>query len=156
YRHRARLGPPDAELSRFAAEAGLGGQYLSMIWSILTEAEAEVGPLAVVRKMWHELPAPSFLAPFSGWGGGGTGACERMRDLVLRLRRQLVPKINRVSVKGISDGSQPLVLWRNRQLASRHRSYLGEVFPDFRKLAQQLQGVDAGLAELLAVKKTDA
>src|SRR5262249_6057818 len=98
YQHRARLGRPDPELSRFAAEAGLSGQYLSMIWSTLTEAEAEVGPLAVVRKMWRELPIPSFLTPFPGWESGEKRACERMRDLVLRLRRQLAPKINRVSV----------------------------------------------------------
>src|SRR5262249_47994846 len=59
YRHRDRLGRPDAELSYFATEAGLSGRYLAMVWSALTEAEAEVGPLAAVRQLWRELPPPS-------------------------------------------------------------------------------------------------
>jgi hypothetical protein len=79
-----------------------------------------------------------------------------MRDLVLRLRRQLEPNVGKLSVRGISPGSQPLVLWRNRQLADRHRKYAGQAFPDLRKLAGQLKGEDDGLAKLLAVEKTDA
>src|SRR5215510_12074762 len=67
YRHRDRLGRPDAELSYFATEAGLSGRYLAMVWSALTEAEAEVGPLAAVRQLWHALPLPSSR------GGEGLG-----------------------------------------------------------------------------------
>ena len=74
-----------------------------------------------------------------------------MRDLIVRLRQHCEPEVGKLSVKGISEGSQPLVLWRNRQLASRHRSYSGEVFADLRKLAEQLKGADAGLAKLCAV-----
>jgi hypothetical protein len=75
--------------------------------------------------------------------------------LVVRLRRQLKPKASKLHVAGISDGSQPFVLWVNRQLASRHRSYSGEVFADLRKLAEQAKGAD-GLADLIATKATDA
>src|SRR5207249_4239616 len=82
--------------------------------------------------------------------------CERLRDLVGRLRRQLKPQVGKLHVKGISDGSQPFVLWRNRQLASRHRGYSGEVVPDLRKLAEQLKDADVGLANLFAVPETDA
>src|SRR5262249_31306988 len=74
----------------------------------------------------------------------------------VRLRRELTPKVGKLQVKGISPGSQPFVLWRNRELASRHRTYSGEVFPDLRKLAGQLKGADVGLAKWLAVKETDA
>ncbi len=74
----------------------------------------------------------------------------------LRLRRQLKPNVGKLHVGGISDGSQSFVLWRNRQLASRHRSYSGEVFADLRKLADQLKGADAELAKQLAVKGIDA
>jgi hypothetical protein len=144
YRHRQRLGRPDAELTHFAAEAGLSAKYLALIWSGLTEGETTAGPLTIVRKLWSDLPAPT------------RSDCERLRDLVVRLRRQLVPKVGKLHVKGISDGSQPFVLWRNRQLASRHRSYSGEVFSDIRKLAGQLRGADAELAEVLAVKKSNS
>jgi hypothetical protein len=148
YRHRAALGRPGAPLSRFAAEAGLSAKYLSLVWSALTGAGAEVGPLAAVRKLWRELPEESAAAARSG--------CERLRDLVVRLRRQLTPTVGRLQVKGISPGSQPLVLWRNRQLASRHRSYSGDVFPDLLKLTAQLGGAERGLAKLFVAKYGDA
>ncbi len=151
YRHRDRLGGPGVNMDQLAREAGLSAKYLAMIWSILTDAESEVGPLAAVRTMWRELPEPSPTSANDARSG-----CERMRDLVVRLRRQLKPSVGKLRVKGISEGSQPLVLWRNRQLANRHRSYDGEVFVDLRKLAEQLQNTDEGLAKWLAVKETDA
>lgn len=151
YRQRALLGRSDGELSHFAVEAGLSARYLSLIWSALTEPEADAGPLAAVRKLWAELPKPE-----RGSADRARPGCERMRDLIVRLRQQLPPRVGKLSVKGISAGSQPLVLWRNRQLASRHRSYSGEVFADLRKLAEQFKGADAGLAKLCAVPATDA
>jgi hypothetical protein len=145
YHHRARLGRPDADLKQLASEAGLSAKYLTMIWSVLTEAEADAGPLAVVRRMWRELPTDA-----------ARPGCEQMRDVVLRLRRQLVPKIGKVEVKGISKGSQPFVLWSNRQLARHHRVYAGSVASDLRKLADQLKGSDAELAKLIAPKDAGA
>jgi hypothetical protein len=145
YRQRAAPGRPEAELSRFATEAGLSAKYLALVWSALTDAEADAGPLAAVRKLWRELPADA-----------ARPGCERLRDLVMRLRQQLAPKVGKLQVKGISPGSQPFVLWRNRELASRHRSYAGEVFPDLRKLAEQCKGADAGLAKLFAPTASDA
>src|SRR5262249_35487402 len=43
YRHRAAIGLPDAELSRFARDASLSPKYLSMVWSALTEGKADAG-----------------------------------------------------------------------------------------------------------------
>ena len=36
---------------------------------------------------------------------------------VIRLREKFAPKVDLLQVKGISRGSQPLLLWRNDQLA---------------------------------------
>ena len=149
YHHRAPLGRPDAQMSRFATEAGLSAKYLALIWSMLTGAEAEVGPLAAVRKRWRELPGPE---PGQADAAARRG-CERLRDLVVRLRTQLEPRVGKLQVKGISAGSQPLVLWRNRQLASRHRSYSGEVSADLKKLAAQVKDTD--LANLFAATESD-
>src|SRR5262249_17747557 len=124
-------------------------KYLALVWSALTEGDAEVGPLAALRKLWDELPSAERADP-------PRPRCERMRDLVVRLRQQLKPNVKKVSVNGISAGSQPLVLWHNPQLASRHRSYSGEITPDLRKMAEQLKGADAELEKLFAVKVTDA
>jgi hypothetical protein len=151
YRHRDQLGRRDAALGDFATEARLSAKYLSMIWPVLTGPEAAAGPLAAVRQIWRDLPGPERASADAARRG-----CERLRDLVVRLRRQLKPRVGKLHVRGISDGSQPLVLWRDRQLASRHRSYSGEVFPDLQKLAGQLKGADAGLAKLFAPGATDA
>jgi hypothetical protein len=147
YRYRDKLGRPGADLARFAAEAGLSPKYLALVWSALTEPEAEAGPLAAVRQVWHELPAPD-QAP----AGAARAGCERLRDLVVRLRRQLPPRVGRLHAKGISDGSQSFVLWRDRELAARHRSYSGEPFTDFRKLTERVAApplLAAGTAGLL-------
>jgi hypothetical protein len=147
YQYRDRLGRPDADLAHVAAEAGLSPKYLALVWSALTEAEAEAGPLAAVRQVWNELPGPD-RAP----AGAARAGCERLRDLVGRLRRQLPPRVGRLHARGISDGSQPFVLWRDRELAARHRSYSGEPFADLRKLADRLNArpaLAAGTAGLL-------
>ncbi|HZV04790.1 MAG TPA: DUF1592 domain-containing protein [Gemmataceae bacterium] len=150
YRHRDKLGGPDADLNYFASEKMLSPAYLTLIWQTLTDAEAEAGPLAVLRKRWRELPTPP--------GASAEAArrdCEKIRDLVLRLRSQLKPEVGRLQVKGISEGSQPFVLWRNRQQASRHRVYAGNVAADARKLKEQLKGADADLAKLFVIEKND-
>jgi hypothetical protein len=145
YRHRDKLGQPDAELNHYASEKGLSPTYLALIWQTLTEAEAEAGPLAALCKRWRELPAPPGASAEAARRG-----CERMRDLVVRLRSQLKPEVGKLNVNGISEGSQTFVLWRNRQQASRHRLYAGDVVADMRKLSAQFKGEDADLAKLLS------
>ncbi len=142
YRHRDR---PEVELSRFATEAGLSAPYLAMVWSFLTDTEADAGPVAAVREVWGELPADA-----------ARPGCEKLRDLVVTLRRQLKPPVIKLHVQGISEGSQPLVLGNNRQLAGQHRTYTGEVFPDLRKLADQCKGANAALAKRFTPTETDA
>jgi hypothetical protein len=149
YRHRARLGRPDVGLDRLAREAGLSAKYLALIWSALTGADA--GPLAAVRKGWRELPDPARASPEVVRAG-----CVRLRDLVVRLRRPLQPRVGGLHVAGISPGSQPFVLWRNRQLASKRRSCSAEVLADLRKLAKQLEDASPTLAKWLGVKVTGA
>jgi hypothetical protein len=145
YRHREALGLSAAKLSRFAKDGGLSPKYLALTWAALNDDTEEAGPLAAVRKMWRDLPDPDHARP----------GCGRMRDVVLLLRRQLKPNVERLHSPGISDGSQPLVLWRNREMARRHRAYSGSVFADLRKMAAQLKGRDAPLAKLLKVTAAD-
>jgi hypothetical protein len=150
YRHRDLLGRPKAELDSLAGEAGLSAKYLALVWSALNDTEADLGPLAVVRKLWQELPAPNPTADQARPG------CIRLRDLVLRLRKELKPDFKKLSVNGISPGSQPFVLWRNRQLASQHRSYSGNVLVDLKKLATLLLDADAGVLTYFALPENNA
>ncbi|HLJ91665.1 MAG TPA: DUF1592 domain-containing protein [Gemmataceae bacterium] len=120
FRHRRALGKADASLRDFAAEAGLSAKYLTTIWSLLTEASPPAGPLADVQAKWRELPADAEKQNEAQSG------CERLRDLVIRLRKEFAPHVERLQVKGISPGSQPLLLWRNGQLAAQHMRYTGD------------------------------
>ncbi len=78
-----------------------------------------------------------------------------MHDLVVRMRRQLKPAVSKVKAPGISPGSQPLVLWHNRQLANRHRAYAGDVFRDLRKLHEEVKSSDPALAKLFVPADTN-
>ncbi len=148
YRHRQALGRSEMKLDEIATESGLSVKYLSAVWKALTEGEA-VGPLAVVRAAWNDLPEPD-RADVARDG------CRRLSDLVARMRRRLKPKVNRLHVNGISNGSQPLVLWHNRQLAQRHCTYSGQPLSDIRDLVGDLNSTEAALAKLLAVGQSDA
>jgi mono/diheme cytochrome c family protein len=152
FHHRDRLGQANVPLSAFARDAGLSSKYLAMICSVLIEAESESGPLAAVRKIWRELPAPAKTQQKGQITAAARAGCVRMRDFVVRLRGQLRPHVTKLHLKGISDGSQPFVLWRNRQMASRHRIYSGGAAADLRKLAEQVQATDAGLLPFFDLK----
>lgn len=150
YRHREALGRGAMEISRFAAEARLSPKYLALIWADLNENESEIGPLAALRKLWANLPQPDKLNLERV-----RSDCEHMRNLVLRLRKQLTQIVLRVQAAGNSDGSQPLILWQNRQIAAKHQEYAGDLTADFPKLIKQLKLSEAWLATSLITKPMD-
>lgn len=140
YQHRARLGRPDARLRDFlvlpeAADqtprvpgtAGaeirhpqpLSEKYLRQIVEVLNN-ETEIGPLAEIRAAWQQLPAePDRLTEV--WEG-----CLSLSDRVWELRDELTPVVEKLQVDGMSQGSQPLVLWWNGQKSSQRLGYFGE------------------------------
>ncbi len=119
YQHRAALGQSNASLSELAAQAGLSAKYLETIWSVLSGPPEEYGPIAALRALWRELPAPT----------NGPDVvrvrCEQMRDFVVRLRQKLVPEVKNLPARGMAAGSQPLVLWKDRQWVANRRRYAG-------------------------------
>jgi hypothetical protein len=120
FQHRAALGKPQATLADVAAETGVSPKYLATVWSTLTEGPEEVGPVAALQALWRELPPPESQKPDPARAG-----CERMRDLVVQLRHELTPRVNNLSSPGPNNGSQPLVLWKNRRMAANRMRYAG-------------------------------
>lgn len=116
FQQRESVGPTAELLGKLARESRLSPKYLVTIWSALTE-RTDVGPLAEIQTEWRKLPADAQTP------GEVRRECERLRDLVIKLRKDLDPKIEKLHVKGQSDGSQPLVLWWNRQLAAQRTRY---------------------------------
>ena len=147
YQHRALLGRPDESLSSIAtnfrrtkqgepsaepsisasmnrgdqsdASRPLSPRYLETFWTALNEP-ASTGPLAELQSEWRKLPAdPQQTEDIRQ-------ECKRLRDRAIKLRKELETKVEKLHVKGNSDGSQPLVLWWNRQIAERRMMYFGD------------------------------
>ena len=114
--------------------ARLSERYLQLVWFALTDETTEPGPLAELQAKWRQLTDNEDLlrtAERSGdgvnlsttaqasepWQGVLRTECESLRDFVIELRKKSSPRIEKLHVKGMSDGSQPLVLWWNRQQA---------------------------------------
>jgi hypothetical protein len=119
YRQRGALGKPDASLQDFAITSGLSPKYLGTIWKLLTEPESTDGPIAELLAAWRNLPDAEHAERIRQ-------DCQELRDLVIRLRKESPPRAEKLHVKGISDGTQPFVLWRNARLAAQRMSFSGE------------------------------
>jgi mono/diheme cytochrome c family protein len=147
FRHRQALGKPEATLRDFAEEARLSNKYLPAVWSYLTESPVPPGPLGEVQTRWQSLPADA------GKQDEARRECESLRDLVLRLRKGLVPPVDKLTVNGISNGSQPFILWRNDRLAAQRMRGTGDdeatarfcrVFPDTFVVTERAPYYDPG------------
>jgi hypothetical protein len=135
FHHRNALGKTDKSIGDFAREAGLSPRYTSTVWTLLSQSWPAASLPGQLQALWRELPAEVQKRDQARRG------CEQMRELVIRLRRGIEPRVDELTVGGVSRGSQPLVLWRNRKLASMRMRFPGEkptraleefcrVFPD--------------------------
>ena len=115
-RHREALGRPRATLEEVAASAKVSPKYLATLWAALTDQGEEVGPIAALRALWLDLPAPP---------SDPKPAAEKFRDAIVGWRKALVPKVKNLNVRGMNGGSQPLVLWKDRQFVANRRRYAG-------------------------------
>ena len=105
------LGRPEASLADVAAEAGLSRQV---------PGDDLVDPDGTGRRRSARSPrcrrcGASCPPPTARSADAARAGCERMRDFVVELRQQLTPEVKNLTARGISNGSQPLVLWKNRQ-----------------------------------------
>jgi hypothetical protein len=152
FRHRAALGQPGQTLAEIASGHKLSGRYLERLWRLLTDAEIPAaGPVAAIRTQWQELPPPA-----SSDSAAPQDECESLRVEALWLRKELATEPPRLKVKGISDGTQPFVLWRNRQGAEAHTKYLGNAAADAERLRQKYVGTGHKLAAAFTVDPSDA
>ena len=120
YKHRVVLGKPNATLAETAADAGVSAKYLATVWATLTESKDDVGPVAALRALWAELPAPDVQKLDVARTG-----CVVMRDFAANLRTKLVPDVKNLTAPTVHNGSQCFVLWKNRQFAANRMKYSG-------------------------------
>jgi len=121
YRHRSALRQPRMTLADAAARAQISATYLNRIWTMLNAPGEDLGPLAALQARWRSLPLPTDhqepknLRPTVEW----------MRDLIVGLRPRVAMSFGNLPARGIAAGSQPLVLWKDRQYADHRMSYAG-------------------------------
>jgi hypothetical protein len=114
YRHRQALGKPDATLRDLAGATRLSPKYLATVWALLTQAEQASGPLGELQAEWQKLPDDLQRH------AAVRRECERLRESVACLRSCLAPTPKKLTARGISNGSQPFILWRNDWIAGQH------------------------------------
>ena len=114
YRDRFELG--GQMLEDLAAEKGLSRRYLQSLWECLEGTLHGHGPIQKLRALWQALPEPM--------ADGGTKpsieALVPLVDYVSAARQKIQFDIPHVRSKGIHNGAQAFVMWRNRQKAA-HR-----------------------------------
>lgn len=106
-------------LDEVAQTRKVSRKYLKTIWDTLEGPAEEVGPIAALQVMWRTLPNDLTEQKEARRG------CERMRDFVVELRDQVKAEFPNLTIDGVNRGSQPLVLWKDRQYATHRRSYGG-------------------------------
>jgi len=122
FKHRVALGKPRSTLANFASEAKVSPKYLGLVWSTLTAAPEKIGPGASLQSMWQQLPVLRGNEPDLARTN-----CEAMRDFVLDVRQRLAPHFENLAVRGIAAGSQPFVLWKDRQYATNRLRWAGDI-----------------------------
>jgi hypothetical protein len=117
YKHRAVFGRPKATLADVAAQTKVSAKYLTTIWQAL-ETRENVGPLAKLQAMWRALPVPKADQPELARDGA-----NRMREFVVRMRKDTSLTFASPMVKGLSIRTQPLMNWKNRAYATHRRDF---------------------------------
>lgn len=151
YEYRDASAKSAQSLVEIAATRRLSSKYLATIHSLLTGPDDDLGPIAVLRGRWRDLPITS--EPMGGETSTGAvpsrAECEKLRDLVLRLRAELVAAPEKPEAEGISKGSQPFLVWNNRSRANRRRQYAGDPASDHERLKVVVEKQHPELAPLL-------
>ncbi len=107
--------PPQSSLEKLAIAARLSPKYTQHVWTLLNDPDA-AGPVAKLQEMFRAVPQQADESQMRT-------ACEAMRDYVRQLRAKLAPTFPNLYIEGNHKGSQPFVLWKNRQYAAHRRTF---------------------------------
>lgn len=135
-------------LQEVAKEANVSPKYLQTIWALLRGKQNHFGAIAKLREMWRALPDGRQNRQRAASG------CAAMSEYVQELRGQLTHSFPYLSHRGINNGTQPFVLWRNRKFAA-HRRLLNEQALSVRpaNLAEQKQRIEEQNQEIAKARQ---
>lgn len=112
----SRIAPEDrnASIGLVAGRRQVSKKYLTMLWHTLDTNTFEVGPMGELQTRWQGL---SELKQSEKAQAASQEICE----FVVETRRRFEPTINNLSIDGVHKGSQPFVLWKNKQYEAYRR-----------------------------------
>ncbi len=125
-----------SEALRVAAqEYRLSERYLRTMWDALNDQRDQYGPLVELRNRWYQMPME--MAKMNEI----RAMCGDLAKFIQEKREPLKPQFrNLKGPAGLSSGSQTLVLWKNRKMATHRRDCEVEALADDRE--PLLQGAD--------------
>lgn len=141
------LEDPNLRLVRIAKSDQISSRYLATLVRVLNEDKiigerTNLFPMEEVRRRWRALPNENEkLVRLE---------CEAIREFILDVRRQLEPKYN-LRLKGIHDGAQAFVLWKNRQCATHRQSFVPETLKEI-----DIKKIPTDIANFLTTPLDDA
>ena len=98
----------------FAANENLSKKYLTTIWNLLHQPTVDGGPINYLQTQWKQLPnAPESVQTVDR-------RCKELEKVIQQLRGSLTFEFPNIRIEGGNPGSQPFVLWKNRQYV-KHR-----------------------------------
>jgi hypothetical protein len=115
----------DEALISFSEKAAISPKYLNTLLTALHDPEVQYGPLKEVQIRWQSLLDEALSEQEVAQG------CEELRRYIVGQREKLSPQVENLRAPGgINGGSQPLVLWKNRELAANRRRCRSDGFTD--------------------------
>ncbi len=110
----------EATLQTIATQARISPRYLAEVCQLLREPAPGAGPLALIHRLWRELPSDPSQAELARSG------CDAIGERIATLRGRMEPSFSNLELKGGHLGSQQFVLWKNDQYAAHRRRFVPE------------------------------
>lgn len=104
------------QLKKIALSKGISAKYLQTLWEFLHDDKIQWGPAKELQTRFQTLPK------LREQTSSIEKECREIAAWISRERQKLkvrVPNLN--GVRGMNGGSQSLVLWKNRKMASSRR-----------------------------------
>lgn len=110
-------------LSEIAKTRGLSEKYLNSIYSVIKNESFEHGPMAVILERWKA----EILACTDE--NEAHRAARSLSKFITEYREKLAPIVPSLQgTRGLHEGSQTVVLWRNREVAKLRQSCRQDLF----------------------------
>ncbi|MCU0716987.1 MAG: DUF1592 domain-containing protein [Pirellula sp.] len=106
----------EEQLTKHALSKNVSPQYLKTVWNFLHNTQLQWGPGKKLQERFRNLPSDREQTSIA------EKECRELAAWISSERKKLKVRVSNLSgVRGMNGGSQSLVLWKNRKMASSRR-----------------------------------